>query len=225
MENNQLGLEDNKSPEIRNKKSTISSKSSELYPLKIDEEQPHESSSNNDYRFERRMGRQFSLYVHPANDTKFYKLIIPYNFEKKKYFIKEKDIEFYEHKDYLLKKLNCFNSDPVFDIESTYTAKGCKNIKLYLPTIIVILILIYFSIIIICLFCFNPIVIYTLFSWNKKAFNSMRMFRFITLEKYKMSEILKNIKNENLSENCQEKKIKWTVGQSGYWLEIQKLIE
>ena len=51
------------------------------------------------------------------------------------------------------------------------------------------------------------------------------MFRFIILEKYKMSEILKNIKNENLSKNCQEKKIQWTVGQSGYWLEIQKLVD
>ena len=194
--------------------------------LKLDDELSIESSaSNNNYRMERRMGRQFSLYVSPANDTKFYKLIIPYNFEKKKYFIKEKDIAFYEHKEYLLEKLDCFNSNPVFDIESTYNAKGFKNLKIYLPTILVIFILIYISIIILCLFCFNPIVIYTLFSWNKKAFNSLRMFRFIILEKYKMSEILVNIKNENLSNNCQEKKIQWTVGQSGYWLEIQKLVD
>lgn len=195
-------------------------------PLKIDEELSLGSSpSNNDFIFQRRMGRQFSLYVSPANDTKFYKLIIPYNFEKKKYFIKEKDIEFYEHKEYLLEKLSHFNNNPVFDIESTYKAKGCKNLKIYLPFVIVILILLYISLVILCLFCFNPIVIYTLFSWNKKAFNSLRMFRFIILEKYKMSEILNTIKNENLSNNCQEKKIKWTVGQSGYWLEIQKMLD
>lgn len=182
-------------------------------------------SSDNNYRFERRMGRGFSIYIHPSKDCKFYKLIIPYNFEEKKYSIKEKEIEFYEYKDYLLDKLNVFNNNPVFDIESTYNVKGFKKIKLYMPTVIILTISIYISLIITTLFCFNPIVIYTLFTWNRKAYYSLRMFKFILLEKYKMMEIKRNIDNENLSTECQDKKIKWVVGQSGYWLEIQKLID
>jgi hypothetical protein len=228
MELNKSKNQEN-SPAFRN--SIINLETPDISPhrLKRDDEfdgNSNLSNPNNDnYLMERRMGRQFSLYVIPQNDTRFYKLIIPYNFEKKKYFIKEKDIEFYEHKDYLLNKLNSFNSNPVFDIESTYKARGCQNLQIFLPTILVLPILIYISVIILCLFCFNPIVIYTLFSWNKKAVNSLRMFRFISLEKYKMREILVNIKNENLSQNCQDKKIYWTVGESGYWLEIQKIVD
>jgi hypothetical protein len=182
-------------------------------------------NTNSNYKFERRMGRGLSIYVHPTHDNKFYKLIIPYSFEEKKYAIKEKEIEFYEYKHYLLEKLNFYNSNPVFDIESTYNVKGFKKLNLYLPTIIILLILIYFSLIVCSLCCFNPFVIYTLFSWNRKAYNSLTMFRFILLEKYKMKEIKRNIDNENLSEECQEKKLKWVLGQSGYWLEIQKLID
>lgn len=203
------------------------SQANSLNELDLDGEKNSEISncSDDNYKFERRMGRGFSIYVHPSRDSKFYKLIIPYNFEEKKYSIKDKEIEFYEHKDYLSAKLKVFNDNPVFDIESTFNAKGFKKIKLYLPTVIILTILIYLSLIITTLFCFNPIVIYTLFTWNRKAYYSLRMFKFILLEKYKMMEIKRNIDNENLSIECQEKKIKWVVGQSGYWLEIQKLID
>lgn len=186
-------------------------------------EASNEDSSN--YLYERRMGRQVSIYVHPSRDSKFYKLIIPYNFEKKMYYIKEKEIEFYEHKQYLLDKLQVFNSNTVFDIEKTYKAKGFKKLKLYLPTIFILSILIYISILVLLMFFLNPMVIYTLYSWNRKAFNSLRMYRFILLEKYKMKEIMLNIENENKSNECEEKKIKWIVGQSGYWLEVQKLVD
>jgi len=184
-----------------------------------------EYSSQNEYKYERRMGRGFSMYLQPSKDSKFYKLIIPYNFEEKKYTIKEKEIAFYENKLYLLEKLDFFNKNPAFDINTTYNVKGFKKFNLYLPTLIILAISIYLSLILSSLFCFNPIVLYTLFTWNKKAYNYLQMFRFILLEKYKMKEIKRNIDNENISSECQEKKIKWVVGQSGYWLEIQKLIE
>ncbi len=183
------------------------------------------NSSDNNYNLERRMGRECSINVQPSKDNKFYKLIIPYNFEEKIYLITDKEIEFYEHNDYLVNKLKVFNSNTVFDIESSFKAKGFRKIKLFLLFVIILAILIYISLIIITLFCFNPIVIYTLFSWNRKAYNSLRMFKFILLEKYKMMEIKRNIDNENLSKDCQDKKIKWAVGQSGYWLEIQKIID
>lgn len=218
--------ENNKTPIFEPRKKQ-GSQTNSINDLDLAGEKNSEISNLTDdnYKFERRMGKGFSIYVHPSRDSKFYKLIIPYNFEEKKYSIKDKEIEFYEYKDYLIDKLTVFNNNPVFDIESTYNVKGFKKINLYLPTVIILTILIYISLIITTLFCFNPIVIYSLFTWNRKAYYSLRMFKFILLEKYKMNEIKRNMDNENSSYECQEKKIKWIVGQSGYWLEIQKLLD
>ena len=173
----------------------------------------------------RRQGRQFSLYVHQNKYNNFYKLIIPYNFEKKHYFIKDKEIEFYEHKEYLTKKIEIFNKNPVFDIEFIYQAKGFKNFISYLPLILCCVLIFYITSVLIVLFCFNPIIIYILFTYFKKLLNYLVMLRFILLEKYKMKEIYCIIQNENLSEICKKNNLKWIIGQSGYWLEIQEIIE
>ena len=50
------------------------------------------------------------------------------------------------------------------------------------------------------------------------------MFKFILLEKWKIIEINQILEKENNSEFCIENKLKWKLGQSGYWIEIQKLI-
>lgn len=183
------------------------------------------NSENIDYRYERRLGRQFSMYHNFWRDEKFNKVIIPYNFEKKKYYIRDKDIEFYENKDYLIEKLEEFNINSNFDIEKVFSPKNIlQKLKIYLPIIIILVILIYLGIIVSIFFCFNPIVIYTMYSWIRKAYNSLRMFKFILLEKFKMKELRKIIDNENISEICKLNKIIWKIGQSGYWLEIQKIL-
>ena len=183
------------------------------------------NSQNIDYLYERRLGRQFSLNHNFFKDEKFNKVIIPYNFQNKMYDIKDKDIEFYENKDYLKRKLDEFNSNPNFEMEKIYFPKSIlQKLKIYLPIIIIMIILIYVGIIVSVFFCFNPIVIYTIYSWLSKAYNSLRMFKFILLEKFKVKEIQRIIENENISEVCKYNKIIWKIGQSGYWLEVQKIL-
>lgn len=183
------------------------------------------NSENIEYRYERRLGRQLSINKNFFRDEKFNKVIIPYNFQKKMYDIKDKDIEFYENRDYLKEKLKEFNTNPNFDIEKIYNPKSIfQKLKIYLPITIIMIILIYIGIIVSIFFCFNPIVIYTIYSWIRKGYNSLRMFKFILLEKFKMKEIHKIIDNENISEVCKMNKIIWKIGQSGYWLEVQKIL-
>lgn len=180
---------------------------------------------NMEYRYERRIGRQFSINHNFVKNEKFNKVIIPYNFQKKMYDIKDKDIEFYENKQYLKEKLEEFNINPDFNIEKKFVVRRMgQKLKIYLPIIIIMIILIYISLIVILFFCFNPFVIYTIYSWTRKAFNSLRLYKSILLEKFRVKEIQKIIENENLSEICKLNRILWNVGKSGYWLEIQKIL-
>jgi hypothetical protein len=182
-------------------------------------------NSEKEYRLQRRMGRQFSINFHPSKDHKFYKVIIPYNFERKIYHINKKEIEFYENKHYLQKKLTEFNESAAFNIEKDYEPRFIQRLCLYVPAFFVAIFLFYISLIFISFFSFNPIIIYNTYSWIKKGYSSVKMFKFILFEKFKIKEIHKILNDENSSKFCTENKLKWLLGQSGYWLEVQKLIE
>jgi hypothetical protein len=181
--------------------------------------------SDKEYRYQRRIGRQFSINCHPTKDNKFYKVIIPYNFDLRKYWISKKEIEFYENKMYLEKKLVEFNDNPAFNIDKLFEPKLKLKICLYVPTIFLSLIVIYLALILIAFFSFNPIILYTVSTWIKKGFNSLKMFKFLLFEKFKIKEIHNILKEENNSKFCAENKLKWILGKSGYWLEVQKLME
>ena len=183
------------------------------------------SDRDREFKYERRMGRQFSINVHASKDNKFQKVIVPYNFDKKLYAIKKEEVEFFEKKKYLKEKLDLWNVNPAFNIEHQFEAKGRQNIYLYVPTIIIFILVIYLSIVLCAYFSFNIIVIYTVGSWLKKGYNSLQMFKFILLEKFKIKEIHKIINEENNCDFCINHKLRWSLGQSGYWLELQKLVE
>jgi len=190
--------------------------------LSIEEEKSIISES--EYLYQRRRNEN-DTNIHFFQTEKFNKVIIPYNFEKKKYEIKYKDIEFYESKDYLIDKLEEYNQNPNFDIEKTYSPKNClERIKIYFPIIFIMIILLYVGLIFTLLSSFNPIVIYTLYSYIKKAYNSLNMFKFILLEKFKMKTLTQIILRENKTKTCISKKITWKIGRSGYWMEVQKNI-
>lgn len=187
------------------------------------EEEEKSIISESDYLYQRRRAEPDISNINFIRTDKFNKVIIPYNFEKKKYEIKYKDIEFYESKDYLIDKLEEYNKNPSFDIEKTYTPKNCfERIKIYFPITFIMIILLYAGFIFTLLSSFNPIVIYTLYSYIKKAYNSLNMFKFILLEKFKMNNLTEIIKKENRSKTCINKKITWKIGRSGYWMEVQK---
>jgi hypothetical protein len=176
----------------------------------------------NDYIYERRRGNNTSVFF---RYDKFDKVIIPYNFEIKKYEIRNKDIEFYENKDYVINKLIEFNQSPDFDIEKTHLPKNfLEQIKIYFPIILIMIILLYCGLVFTLLSSFNPIVIYTIYSYIKKAYDTLNMFKFILLEKFKMNNLSLIISNENKTNNCISKKLTWKIGTSGYWMEVQKNI-
>jgi len=178
-----------------------------------------------EYQFQRRICRQFSINCRPNKDNKFHKVIIPYNFDLKKYWINKKEIEFYESKKYLEKKLMELNDNPAFNIDKVFEPKLGQRLFLYMPTLLLSIVVLYFALIFTAFFSFNPIIIFTLFTWFQKGFSSLQMFKFILFEKFKIREIHIILNRENESPFCVEHKLRWILGKSGYWLEVQKLIE
>lgn len=175
-------------------------------------------------RFQRRENRQYSINCRPNHDNDLNKVIIPYNFDKKQYLIQASEIEFYEKKNYLLDTLKRFNNLDSFKIEKKYEASKLQKLGMYTPTIIIFLIYIYLSVIVLTLFSFNPVLIYSIFIWGKKIFHYISMVQFIILEKFKIKEIKKTLEFENISKICKDNKLRWILGQSGYWLELQKIV-
>jgi hypothetical protein len=191
--------------------------------LSLDDEKSENSEA--DYLNHRRQREPDSTDNQFFPTDKFNKVIIPYSFENKKYEIKSNDIEFYENKDYLITKLAEYNNNPNFDIEKKYSPRHCLEwIKIYFPICFIMVILLYVGLIFTLLSCFNPIVIYTLYSYIKKAYNSLNMFKFILLEKFKMNTLSQIISRENNTKICISKTITWKIGRSGYWMEVQKNI-
>ena len=175
-------------------------------------------------RFQRRENRQYSINCRPNHDNDLNKVIIPYNFDKKQYLIQASEIEFYEKKNYLLDTLKRFNNLDSFKIEKKYEASKLQKLGMYTPTIIIFLIYIYLSVIVLTLFSFNPVLIYSIFIWSKKIFHYISMVQFIILEKFKIKEIKNTLEFENISKICRDNKLRWILGQSGYWLELQKIV-
>lgn len=175
-------------------------------------------------RFQRRENRQYSINCRPNHDNDLNKVIIPYNFDKKQYLIQASEIEFYEKKNYLLDTLKRFNNLDSFKIEKKYEASKLQKLGMYTPTIIIFLIYIYLSVIVLTLFSFNPVLIYSIFIWGKKIFHYISMVQFIILEKFKIKEIKNTLEFENISKICRDNKLRWILGQSGYWLELQKIV-
>ena len=175
-------------------------------------------------RFQRRENRQYSINCRLNHDNDLNKVIIPYNFDKKQYLIQASEIEFYEKKNYLLDTLKRFNNLDSFKIEKKYEASKLQKLGMYTPTIIIFLIYIYLSVIVLTLFSFNPVLIYSIFIWGKKIFHYISMVQFIILEKFKIKEIKNTLEFENISKICRDNKLRWILGQSGYWLELQKIV-
>ena len=224
-DNNKLKIEENETYQEANNDLNITFN----HRLSVNGSSHDETKSETsevEYRYERRIAEPTPSSINFFQTDKFNKVIIPYNFEKKKYTIKSKDIEFYESKEYLKSKLEEYNKNPNFDIDRTYSPKSCcERIKIFFPIIFIMIILLYAGFIFTLLSGFNPIVIYSLYSYIKKAYNSLNMFKFILLEKFKMNRIRGIISNENKSKICKSIKITWKIGRSGYWIEVQKNID
>ncbi|MCQ2820063.1 MAG: hypothetical protein MJ252_22580, partial [archaeon] len=134
------------------------------------------------------------------------KVIIPYNFEHKKYMINESDISFYEKKDYLKEILNKYNGTHAFKIGDKYNANCMQKFFVNLLFFIIIIILLYIALIILTLLSFNPMIIYTFLLAGRKITKFLEGFKLIFYERYKLNEINRILDLENISAFCTENK-------------------
>ena len=202
---------------IENKQDNIDNEIDNEYPrVKFDDS---DGDENIDFKQPRRPRQVTVYYQRYSNDH--YKILIPYDFEEKRYYAKPEDIDFYDHKDYLLAKLNEFCQNPVFDIEKKIIPKGIwQKFIIHLPKFLFFFISIYIFIFIALLTFFNPAILTILYFIIRKVYQSLKIIRFVKYEKLKMKEIVNILEKENNSKMCIDNKIKWVLGQSGYWLEI-----
>lgn len=159
----------------------------------------------------------------PCNDGDLAKVIIPYNFEEKKYMILEQNIEFYDKKEYLIDKLSEYNSMDPFQIQNKFKPSFLHHIGMYLPCLIILVIFLYLGIIILALFSFNPILIYTFVVWGKHLYQLLKNTQSVFLDKFRINKIKTLLDEENIGMFCRRNNLQWQLGQSGYWLELEKL--
>ena len=157
--------------------------------------------------------------------TKFERIIISYNFKKNNYYIDNEEIEGYENKEFLLNTLHNFNSQAIFKFDSPYNPSCSEIIIFLIPIIIVFIILIYVLYIIIILCTLNPLIIYIAIIIIIKFFGIIKKWRNSLYEKFKKKKINKQIDDTNNSEYCKKHKIRFKLGLSGYWLELEEYME
>ena len=159
-----------------------------------------------------------------SNNKKFFdKIIIPYNFKKNNYLIQDEEIDGYENKEFVLNTLHSYNYQEIFKFDSPYNPSVLEKILFYIPVCLISFIIFYIIILICIRFLFNPLFIYVLYKCIRIIFSLIKGLKNTIYEKLKKKAINKILEETNNSEYCQEHKIHWNLGVSGYWLEIEKI--
>ena len=156
--------------------------------------------------------------------NKFERIIISYNFKKNNYYIDNEEIDGYENKEFLLNTLHNFNNQAIFKFDSPYNPSCNERMIFLVPIIIVFIILVYALYIIIILCTLNPLIIYIAIIFLIKFFVLIKKWRNSLYEKFKKKKINKQIDATNNSDYCKNHKIRFKLGLSGYWLELEKYI-
>ena len=152
----------------------------------------------------------------------FDKLIIPYNFKKNSYSIPDNEIEGYENKEFVLNKLHTYNLQKLFKFDSPYQPSCCERCLLFFP-LIIFLIILYGLFYLIIMFTFNPLVLYISYKILKGVYGLIKSIKHTFYEKMKKKAINKRLEETNISSYCIEHGIRWNLGESGYWLEVEKI--
>ena len=158
-------------------------------------------------------------------EKQFDRIIISYNFKKNNYFIADSELEGYEHKEYLLNTLYHFNNQPLFKFDSLYSPTCSERMIFLIPVIIIVLLIIYFLYVLTIICTLNPLIIYISYLCIKIVFIFIKKWKNNLYEKFKKKAIDKVIDETNNSLSCQSHKIKFKLGLSGYWLEVEKTME
>jgi len=157
--------------------------------------------------------------------NKFNRIIISYDFKKNSYYIADNELEGYENKDFLLNTLYNFNNQTIFKYDSPYSPTCCERLLFLVPVIILVLIIIYLLYVLTIICTLNPLIIYLDYLILKIVFTLIKKLKNNINEKFKKKAINKVINDTNESDYCIKHHIKFNVGLSGYWLELEKIIE
>ena len=157
--------------------------------------------------------------------NKFDRIIISYNFKKDSYYIADSELEGYENKEFLLNTLYNFNNQTIFKYDSPYNPTCCERILFLVPIIIIVLIIIYLLYVLTIICTLNPLIIYLDYLILRIVFILIKKLKNNLNEKFKKKAINKVINDINESEYCIIHHIKFNVGLSGYWLELEKILK
>ena len=155
----------------------------------------------------------------------FDKIIISYNFKKNNYYITDKELEGYENKEFLLNTLYNFNNQEIFKYDSPYIPTCCERILFLVPVIILVCIIIYILYLLTIICTLNPLIIYLDYLILKIVFELIIIFKNNLNEKFKKKAINKIIDDTNESDYCIIHQIKFKLGPSGYWLQLEKIMK
>ena len=155
----------------------------------------------------------------------FDKIIISYNFKKNNYYITDKELEGYENKEFLLNTLYNFNNQEIFKYDSPYIPTCCERILFLVPVIILVCIIIYILYLLTIICTLNPLIIYLDYLILKIIFKLIIKFKKNLNEKFKKKAINKIIDDTNESDYCIIHQIKFKLGPSGYWLQLEKIMK
>ena len=155
----------------------------------------------------------------------FDKIIISYNFKKNNYYITDKELEGYENKEFLLNTLYNFNNQEIFKYDSPYIPTCCERILFLVPVIILVCIIIYILYLLTIICTLNPLIIYLDYLILKIIFKLIIKFKNNLNEKFKKKAINKIIDDTNESDYCIMHQIKFKLGPSGYWLQLEKIMK
>ena len=155
----------------------------------------------------------------------FDKIIISYNFKKNNYYITDKELEGYENKEFLLNTLYNFNNQEIFKYDSPYIPTCCERILFLVPVIILVCIIIYILYLLTIICTLNPLIIYLDYLILKIIFKLIIKFKNNLNEKFKKKAINKIIDDTNESDYCIIHQIKFKLGPSGYWLQLEKIMK
>ena len=118
-----------------------------------------------------------------------------------------------------------FNSQPIFKYDSPYIPTCIERMFFLIPVILLFLIIIYILYILSVICTFNPIIIYLSILCVIMTYKLIIKFKNTLNEKYKKKAINKIINDTNESEYCKSHHIKFKLGLSGYWLEVETFVE
>ena len=156
-------------------------------------------------------------------EKNFDKIIIPYSFKKKNYSISDNEIEGYENKEFVLNTLHAYNLLYLFKIDSPYSPSCFERILFFFPVLLIIIVILCALIYLIVAFLFNPFILLVSYQIFKGVINIIRSIKHTIYEKMKKNAMNKKLGETNKSNYCKEHNIKWNLGVSGYWLEVEKI--